>query len=186
MERVLVLIKPDGMERRLGGRIISRFEDAGLKIVGLKILKAEEAKTRKHYFKADEWLNEKGKMQREDLLKKGVKAKETDKELGLKIIDSLVKEIMRMPIIAIVFEGNAAAEVARKIAGSTEPRKADPSTIRGAYSSDSYALAASKNRAVRNLVHVSEPQDAENEIRIWFKDSEIYSYGTADEEAMYG
>lgn len=185
MERALVLIKPDGMQRALVGKIITKFEDAGLKITGIKMLKADEARTRKHYYKDDVWLNEKGKRLREDNLSRGVKLKGTDKELGQQIVDRLVEEITKSPIIAMILEGNMAAEIARKIAGATEPRKADPSTIRGAYTSDSYKLAAEKDRAVRNLVHVSEEQDAEREIKIWFSEAEIYKNRRADESEMY-
>lgn len=185
MERALILIKPDGMERALMGRIIAKFEDAGLKVVGLKMLKADESRMRRHYQKDDEWLAEKGAKLRQDSLLKGVKLKGTDRELGVQIVNRLVAEITRSPIVAMALEGNAAAEIARKLCGSTEPKNADPSSLRGMYASDSYKLAAEKNRAVRNLVHVSEERDAEKEIKIWFSESEIYKYKRSDEEAMY-
>ena len=105
----------------------------------------------------------------------------------MRVRSFLVNELTRSPIVAIVLEGNAAAEVARKIAGGTEPKKADPYTIRGRYSNDSYALADKKQRSVRNIVHVSEDSTiAEKEIKVWFTDKEICKYDRADEEALYG
>jgi len=70
----------------------------------------------------------------------------------------------------MVVEGNDAVLVVRKLIGSTEPKSAEPSSIRGEFSSDSYALADSQGRAVRNIVHASgEKKDAEREIPIWFE-----------------
>ncbi len=187
MDRALVLIKPDGIERALIGKVIGKFEDAGLKVTAIKMVKAKKETVEKHYTDDEEWLISVGKKAKQSALDKGEKVTESEREIGLRVRSLLVKELTRTPIVAFVLEGNAAADVARKIGGGTEPRKADPSSIRGMYSSDSYALADVKKRSVRNIVHISEnAQIAESEIKVWFSDSEICHYKRADEDAMYG
>ena len=86
--------------------------------------------------------------------------------------------LMECPVIAIVLEAPNAIEITRKIIGSTEPKQAQPGTIRGDFASlESYALSSSKNRAVRNLVHASDTEEnAKREISLWFKPEEIHSY----------
>ncbi|MDE1768444.1 MAG: nucleoside-diphosphate kinase [Candidatus Micrarchaeota archaeon] len=187
MDRALVLIKPDGIERALVGKVITKFEDAGLKITAIKMVKAKKETVEKHYTDDKEWLMSVGTKAKQSAIEKGQKVTETEIEIGMRVRNALVSELTRMPIVAFVLEGNAAADVARKIGGATEPRKADPSSIRGQYASDSYALADIKKRSVRNIVHISEnAQIAEKEIKVWFGSSEICSYKRADEDAMYG
>ncbi len=187
MDRALVLIKPDGIERALIGKIIAKFEDTGLKVTAIKMVKAKKETIEKHYTNDEEWLLSVGKKAKQSAIEKGEKVIETEREIGMRVRSLLVKELTRTPIVAFVLEGNAAADVARKVGGGTEPRKADPSTIRGMYSSDSYALADIKKRSVRNIVHISEnAKIAESEIKVWFSDSEVCSYKRADEDAMYG
>ncbi len=187
MDRALVLVKPDGVERALIGSVIKRFEDAGLKVVGIKMLKPTEDVVGRHYTDDKEWLLSVGKKAKQSAIEKGQDVKETEMEIGQRIRSLLVRELTKGVVVAFVLEGNACAEAARKIAGGTEPRKADPSTIRGAYSTDSYALADAKKRPVRNIVHVSENAEiGEKEIKVWFKESELFKYRRADEEAMYG
>ncbi|MCL4375795.1 nucleoside-diphosphate kinase [Candidatus Marsarchaeota archaeon] len=186
MERALVLIKPDGIERALIGNVISKFEISGLKVVGIKMLNATKEMAGKHYAEDEEWLTSVGKKMKASYKEKGEEITEPDRAIGMRVREMLMNELIRVPIIAMVLEGNAANDVARKIAGSTEPRKADPSTIRGMYSSDTYGLADKQKRPVRNIVHVSESKEAaEKEIKVWFKESEIYKYKRADEGAMY-
>ncbi len=187
MERALVLIKPDGVERALIGRVIAQFEDSGLKVAALKMLKPDDKLVSKHYTDDESWLVSVGKKTKQSYIEKGIKVTESEREIGIRVRSYLVKELTRSPIVAMVLEGNAAAEVARKIAGSTEPKRADPYTIRGRYSNDSYSLADKKQRSVRNIVHVSEDSEtAEKEIKIWFTDKEIYEYGRPDEGTIYG
>jgi nucleoside-diphosphate kinase len=88
--------------------------------------------------------------------------------------------------VAIVIEGNEAISIIRKTVGATEPRKADPSSIRGQYSIDSYDVADAKQRAVKNLIHASEDRKtAEREIAVWFKPGEIIKYKRLDQDAVY-
>ncbi len=187
MEKVLVVMKPDGIERGLTGAVLARFETAGLKLVAIKMLKAKKELVEKHYTNDEEWLLSVGKKAREAALAKGEKVAETDKEIGTRVRNALIRELTRVPVVAFVLEGNAACDVARKIGGSTEPRKADPGSIRGMYSNDSYSLADIKKRSVRNICHISENAEiAEKEIKVWFSDSEMVSYKRSDEDVLYG
>jgi nucleoside-diphosphate kinase len=139
MERSLVLIKPDAMKRRLGGAIIGRLEQKGLKVVGLKMLHMDEALASRHY------------------------AIHADKPF----FQDLIKYITSTPIIAIVFEGEGAVEVIRKTMGATNPAKAEPGTIRRDFGLD----------IQQNTVHGSDSlETAEKEIKLFFKDSEIFDY----------
>ena len=108
MERSLVLIKPDAMKRHLAGAIIARFQEKGLKLVGLKMLHMDGALAKRHY------------------------AVHVDKPF----FNDLVAYITSTPIAAIVFEGNNAIELIRKTMGSTDPKKADKGTIRADFGID--------------------------------------------------
>jgi len=103
MEKSLVLIKPDAVQRGLAGEIISRLEKKGLKIVAMKMLRMDEAMAQRHY------AIHKGKPFYKDL----------------------VRFITSAPIIAIVFQGNSAVEAIRQMAGLTDPAEASTGTIRG-------------------------------------------------------
>lgn len=177
MERALVIVKPDGIEKALVGRIIAKFQECGLRVVGIKMTRATEAMVGKHYAPDEAWLTAVGKNTKASYERRGVKVKETELQLGMKIRSLLMKELARSPIVAIVLEGESANKIARKIAGATEPKSADPSTIRGMYSTDSYEAADRENRPIRNIVHVSDsPESAEREMKVWFAPSEIYKY----------
>jgi len=108
MERSLVLIKPDAIQRGLAGTIITRLESQGLKLVALKMLHLDKALARRHY------------------------AIHRDKPF----FESLVDYISSAPIIAIIFEGKRAIEVIREMMGPTDPAKAEAGTIRGDFGLD--------------------------------------------------
>ncbi len=108
MERSLVLIKPDGIQRGLTGTIITRLEERGLKLVALKMLHLDKALARRHY------------------------AIHKDKPF----FNGLVNYISSAPIVTTVFEGKNAVEVIRKIMGATDPAKAEGGTIRGDFGLD--------------------------------------------------
>jgi len=103
MERTLVLVKPDGVQRGLIGEIISRFERTGLKLVALKMLRMDRKMAGQHYA-----IHQ-----------------------GKPFFEGLVSFITSSPLIAAVFEGKSAVEVVRKTMGTTDPVKAAPGTIRG-------------------------------------------------------
>jgi nucleoside-diphosphate kinase len=185
-ERSLVLLKTDAVQRSLVGEIIKRFEQTGLKISAMKMLNASEEQLLSHYNKDDEWYAKKGQGIVDDLTKLGKPVEKEPLEYGKDIIRTVVKYMQESPIVAIVLEGNQATAVVTKIVGTTEPTTSDVGTIRGDYTLDSFAHATYENRAVRNLVHQSEsPVEAEREIKIWFTDSEIMQYTTAQERILY-
>jgi len=139
MERSLVLIKPDAMQRNLVGAIIARLEERGLKLVSLKMLHLDKALARRHY------------------------AVHKDKPF----FDSLVNYISSTPIVAAVFEGERAVEVIRKTMGATDPAQAEAGTIRSDFGVD----------IEHNTVHGSDSvETAEEEIKLFFSEDEIFSY----------
>lgn len=103
MERTLVLVKPDGMQRGLAGEIISRLERRGLRLVGLKLLRMDRALAERHY----------------------------EAHVGKSFFEPLVRYITSAPIVAAVFEGTNAVEAVRNSMGTTNPVQAAPGTIRG-------------------------------------------------------
>jgi nucleoside-diphosphate kinase len=105
MERTLVLIKPDALQRGLAGEILARLERRGLKIVALKLMRVDEALARRHYAEHE----------------------------GKPFLESLIRFITAAPIIAAVFEGPNAVAVVRAVMGATDPQQAAPGTIRGDY-----------------------------------------------------
>ncbi|MFH1485735.1 MAG: nucleoside-diphosphate kinase [Chloroflexota bacterium] len=103
MERTLVLIKPDAMQRGLAAEILARLERRGLKIVAMKLLQMDQALAKRHYAVHD----------------------------GKTFFEGLVRYITSSPIVAAVFEGRMAVEATRKVMGATDPVKAESGTIRG-------------------------------------------------------
>ncbi|GIW66833.1 MAG: nucleoside-diphosphate kinase [Candidatus Parcubacteria bacterium] len=180
-ERTLVLIKPDGVERRLVGEILARFERAGLKIIGLGIIKPSKNLIEKHYPKSKDWVENLGnnfvKTCQENNIKFNLKEDfdvENIYQLGLLVRKWLVDFMCSGPIVKIALEGNHAVEVVRKIVGTTIPYKSSPGTIRGDYSIDSPLVANIEKRALKNLIHASgNTKEAEYELKIWFKKSEL-------------
>ncbi len=186
IERTLVLIKPDGVYRSLIGKVVQQFEDAGLKIVALKLVKPSKDLALKHYPADEKWYNELWEKTKKNAEAEGKKFTETPQQIGERVRGYLVDYIVDKPVVAMVVEGNNAIQNVRKIVGSTSPSNAEPSTIRGRFSTDSYDLADSQARAVRNIVHASDaPETAEREIKVWFSDEEIVEYKRADEEVVY-
>ena len=185
-ERSLVLLKPDAVQRSLVGEIVARFERTGLKIAAMKMMVPTEDQLLRHYNKTDEWYERKGKGIVEELRAQGKEVTKEPIEYGKDIIRTIVTYMTAAPVVAMILEGNKAVAVVTKLVGSTEPATSDVGTIRADYTVDSYSHATHENRAVRNLVHQSEsPEEAEREIKIWFKEEEIMQYVTAQERIMY-
>lgn len=160
MERTLIIFKPDAIMRGFVGEILVRFERVGLKIVGVKMLHPDYD----HYFKHYE----------------GIGTLKTRK--GEKIFEDTMTSMQEGPVIAMVLEGVDSIELVRKMVGGTEPKSAQPGTIRGDYAHISYGQASSVNRAVANIIHASaDSKEAEKEIGHWFSDSELYDYETVHE-----
>ena len=86
----------------------------------------------------------------------------------------------------MVVEGVNSVDMVRKLAGDTQPAKADVGTIRGDYSVDSPVLANEGRRAIHNLIHASgDPSEAAHEIKHWFLPEEIHAYKRAEEDIMF-
>ena len=150
IERTLVLLKPDALDRGIVGEIIHRFERVGAKIVGMKLLVSELDMARAHYT--------------EDLARRR----------GEKVREITIKMLMSGPIVAIVVEGVEIVEVTRKLIGSTEPKAAPPGTIRGDFAHVSFKHADEKDIGIFNLIHASASIDEDKvEIGVWFKPEEL-------------
>lgn len=159
IEQTLILIKPDGVQRGLIGEVIKRFEQRGLKIVGLKLTHADNDLAQKHYT--------------EDITKRR----------GEKVRTKLLEFITSGPVIAIVIEGVDAIENVRKIVGDTESKSALPGTIRGDLSHVSYSHADEKEIPVKNIIHASSnSEDAKSELALWFSVDEIHNYSRSEDE----
>lgn len=141
MERTLVLLKPDAMQTRLEEHILWRYENAGLKIISRKIVRADKLLLQKHYFA----------------------------HANKSFYPGLEKFMMEAPVLAVVLEGENAVKRVREITGSTDPSKAAKGTVRGDLSTDSGEKADAEKRAIRNLVHASgNAEEAAFEISLWF------------------
>jgi nucleoside-diphosphate kinase len=185
-ERTFVILKPDAVQRGLMGDIITRFEKVGLKMIALKMTMATEQQCWDHYNKDEAWFLKKGAniiKNREDL---GMPIEKEALEYGKDIIRALVKFMTAGPIVPMIFEGNQAMGIVKKIVGGTEPLTSEVGTIRGDYTLDSYELSSYDDRAVRNLIHCSDMvEEAEREIKIWFNESEILNYRLVAEGIIY-
>lgn len=187
MEKTLVLIKPDGVQRGLVGDILCRFERSGLKIIALKMVHPSHEDVDKHYALTEEWMRgvfEKAKSRYES---QGQDFPFPDHiAYGTEIKRGLVEFLKSAPIVAMVLEGEQAVPLVRKLVGSTEPASAAPGTIRGDFSLDTYALSNSQSRPIRNLIHASGTVDeATQEISVWFTDEELYKYEHVNDRVQY-
>jgi len=103
MQRTLVLVKPDGVQRGLVGTILARLEQRGLKLIGLKMMRISKAVAGRHYAEHQ----------------------------GKGFYDGLIAFITSGPVVAMIWEGREAVTVVRSLMGATDPLKAGPGTIRG-------------------------------------------------------
>ncbi len=185
-ERTFVIIKPDGIQRSLVGEIITRLEKVGLKFIAMKLFVPSVEQCMEHYKKDNEWLLEKGQRILDNRKEKGLSVDKDAVGYGNEIIERLVKFMTSGPVIAMVLEGNKAVGVVRKLVGGTEPLTSDVGTIRGDLTLDSYDISGTDGRAVRNLIHCSDKvEEAEREIKIWFKQDELIDYKFAHEQILY-
>ena len=188
-ERTLIVVKPDGVQRNLVGEIIKRYERVGLKIVGMKFVYPSEDMATKHYYDVggDEWLEEVGRKASAAYEKKGMQSPfSTYRENGEAVLKNNAKYLSSGPVAAFVLEGNQAVELARKLAGATEPLTSDVGTIRADFTLDSYSLADTDGRSVRNLLHASgSAEEAQKEIPIWFNEDELIDYTHLNEKILY-
>ena len=120
-ERTFIILKPDTVQRSLVGEIIRRFENMGLKMVGMKMVQPSEDMIWKHYNKNDEWFLKKGGNTVENRKKASMPIEKDAIEYGKDIIRGAVKYIQASPVIALVLEGNQAVAIVKKLVGGTEP-----------------------------------------------------------------
>jgi nucleoside-diphosphate kinase len=176
IERTFVLIKPEGVQRKMVGKIISRFEEVGLELEAVKLVRASKELMERHYPSDDDWLRTVGGKTRNAYAEYGL---DPTKEFGTDDALAIGREIKRWlvdymtsgPVVAMILKGNRAVRGVRKLAGNTVPLFAEPGTIRGDFSTDSPDLANPERRPVYNLVHASGTvEEAEFEIALWFAD----------------
>ncbi len=190
-QRALLIIKPDGVQRGIIGKILSRFETVGLKIIGLKFEWATKEKVIAHYPETDAWFKKVGERTLFNYAKKNLDAKKvfkTDDAVSIgKIVKGwLVTYFQESPVFMAVVEGYDCIEIVRKLSGNTIPVLAAPGTIRGDFSHDTIDLANEQNRPLRNLIHASDTvKDGEKEIKVWFMPEELFDYKRADEKFMF-
>jgi nucleoside-diphosphate kinase len=160
--RTFVLVKPDGVKRRLIGAIIGRYEKAGLRVTALRMLGADTAVIAQHY---------------PDSMAEGLGLKAVRAGLpiddpalhGRKVLGWLRAYLASGPLVAMILEGEDAVARARATTGYTDPADADSGTIRGDLGEDSIPRSTRERRPLRNLVHASgNALEAEREIELWF------------------
>jgi nucleoside-diphosphate kinase len=157
VERTLVVLKPDAVARGLVGRLIQRFEDAGLKIVALTLRTMDAEFTRRHYFDLEE-------------------------RFGKGVYDVTATYMQSGPVVGLVLEGVEAVANVRRLVGPTFPNQAAPGTIRGDFAHISKAYTDVAHRPIANLVHASGNADeAKYEIDVWFGPDQQVDYETAIE-----
>lgn len=139
MERTFLMVKPDGVQRNLIGEIVSRFEKKGFQLVGAKLMQIPKEVAEKHY------------------------GEHKDKPF----YDELVSFITSGPVFAMVWQGENVIATARQMMGTTNPKDAQPGTIRG-----DFGVTIGKN-----VIHGSDsPESAEREIALFFKEEELIDY----------
>jgi nucleoside-diphosphate kinase len=165
MERTLVVLKPDTVQRSLVGEILTRFEKAGLKIVGIKMVRPDEEHFRKHYEGISKMISRWG----EDIYK------------------VTLSQLTEGPVIAIALEGVEAVQHVRKMVGKTDPKDSAPGTIRGDYTHITRAYTNPKGATLPNLVHASgDVDEATQELALWFDEGELYEYSTLNDQIVHG
>ncbi len=172
MERTLIILKPDAVQRSLVGEIISRFEKVGFKIVGMKMLLPSQELVSKHY--TEDLIPIMGSKTTSDWDKWGVTYDKTKEQIGTEVLKATRDFMRSSPVVAVVLEGDHVVEIVRKMVGSTGPKDSAPGTIRGDYAHLALGRASLANKGGANLLHASgAPDEAKSEIALWFKPEEL-------------
>lgn len=148
MEKTFLMVKPDGVQRGLIGEIVTRFEKKGFQLVGAKLMQIPTSLAEEHYGEHKErpFFNE------------------------------LVSFITSGPVFAMVWQGENVISTARQMMGSTNPKDAQPGTVRG-----DFGLTVGKN-----IIHGSDSEEsAEREIALFFNEEELTSYTKLMNEWIY-
>jgi nucleoside-diphosphate kinase len=192
-ERTLVVIKPDAVKRALTGKIIKKFEEVGLKLIAMKMLRATEEQILGHYPVEDEtWVRGLGEktLNTYKELKLDVKAQlgtDDAMELGKNVVTKLKDHWMEGPVVIIVWEGPHAISIVRKLRGVTTPLQAEPGSLLGDLSFDSQLVATALDRAMKTFVHATGSlEESDREIKHWFGEKpELFDYyNRTDHNAM--
>jgi nucleoside-diphosphate kinase len=161
VERTLVLLKPDAVARGVVGQVLTRFENALLKIVATKMVWMDADLTRRHYFDLED-------------------------RFGPAVYSAMAGFMQAGPVIALVLEGVDAIATVRKLVGATYPDQAAPGTIRGDFAHMSKAYANRHQVAVANLVHASgNAGEAARELDVWFAKDDVHEYRSAAESYVH-
>ncbi len=174
LERSYTMVKPDGVKRGLIGQIISRFERAGMRLIGMKLMVPSTEIVSQHYPGTPELLKRLGDNTIRGFGEIGRDVQKefgtTDPvELGKLVRGWLVNSIAGQTVVAMVWEGNQAIKIIRKLLGGTVPSEALPGTIRGDFSLDSPDIANTEKRPLNNLLHASgNAEEAKFEVNLWF------------------
>ncbi len=147
-ERTFVMLKPDAIQRCLMGNIVSRLENRGLKTVAMKFLVLSEAQAAEHYAE----------------------------HVGKPFYPGLLEYIRSGPVLAMVWEGDNAVNVARQVMGDTRPFEAGPGTVRGDFGLE----------IGRNIVHGADKvESAQREMAIYFSPEELVNWTRIDDKWLY-
>jgi len=186
-ERTLVVTKPDALQRTLLGEIIKRYERLGLKLIGMKMMVTTPEFIETHYTLDPNWRKVTGEKTIKSYKDKGLTPPSEDPlAITAVILENLKKYMTSGPVIAMVWQGAHAVKIVRKVTGGTEPLSSDVGTIRGDFVVDSYQMSDTDKRAVRNLIHASgSPEEADMEIKHWFKEDELIKYRLVQDEILY-
>lgn len=159
LERTLIILKPDTIQRGLVGEIITRFERAGLKIIAMKMVAPDELQFHKHYEGISNLIS----------------------RWGEDIYNVTISQMTEAPVIAIVLEGIESVSYVRKLVGTTDPKESAPGTIRGDYTHITRGYTNPIGATLPNILHASgDASEAAQEIKLWFGDDEVYAdYDTA-------
>ena len=185
-----MMVKPDGVRRGLTGEIMRRIEQRGLKIIACSLTAPKRAEIDKHYPKDAKWIRRLGEKTLSTFAKYNLNPKKeigTDdiEKIGRIVREWLLDYMTSGPVLKMVIEGVHAIDMVRKLCGATIPLTAELGSIRGDFSADSPIAANSAMRAIHNLVHASEnANEANHEIKLWFKPADLHSYRRIEEELM--
>ncbi len=139
MEQTLIIFKPSALGRALVGKVLSRFEQKGLTITGMKMMKLSEELLKEHYAHL----------------------------VNKPFFPAIVASMTASPVIVACLKGVEAINVVRSMTGTTNGRQAAPGTIRGDFSMSNQ----------ENIIHASSsPEDAQAEIKRFFRDDELFDY----------
>ncbi len=165
MEKTLVILKPDTIQRGLVGEIITRFERSGISIIAMKMVAPDKEHFHEHYEGISKLIS----------------------RWGEDIFEITLSAMTESPVIAMVLEGVEVVEHVRKMVGTTDPKDSAPGTIRGDYTHVTRGYTNPKGATLPNILHASgNAEEAEQEIALWFDDDEVYDYETAHMPVVKG